>query len=250
MEVNTIKQSMAEMSQMIHKRLLEFQKDLDRTTTTDALASPPSRLASDFNAFRSFVTTALQCLQAQVDGLYKLCDSQEMRSRRKIILLHGVPEADNEDVVDVSLEIFSSKLKVPNITADGISRCHRLGSHRENKPRPILIKLCDLSKKERIWNSKTGLRGTGITLSEFLTKHRHNIFMSSRSRFGVSKCWTNGGRIFVIGADGVRHTVETMEDLNSIPVDSSSKAQGTTAPTKVTKAIPRTKRIVRADRAK
>ncbi|CAG4982991.1 unnamed protein product [Colias eurytheme] len=116
----SIKESMAQMSEMFNKRMLEFQEDLKKTSTTTSLASPPTRLASDFTAFRSFVITSLQCLQTQV------------------------------------------------------------GKPQENKPRPILCKLRNLSDKELIWSSKISLKGTGITLSEFLTKSRHEVFMAAR----------------------------------------------------------------------
>ncbi|CAG4938537.1 unnamed protein product [Colias eurytheme] len=230
MDLQGIKESMAQMSEMFNKRMIEFNEDLKKTSTTTSLASPPSRLASDFTAFRSFVITSLQCLQTQIDCLYKLYESQEMRSRRKILLLHGVPENNDENVTSQTLNILSTKMKLPNLSINGVSRCHRLGNPKDNKPRPILIKLRDLSDKELIWSSKTNLKGTGITLSEFLTKNRHDVFMAAREQFGVTKCWTRNGHIFVIGPGGVRHRVESIADIKALSAVAPDKPNpGTSA---------------------
>ncbi|CAG4959387.1 unnamed protein product [Colias eurytheme] len=221
--MEAIQQSLAQMSELFNKRMLEFQQELQKTTTTSTLASPPSRLASDFLAFRSFVVTSLQCLQTQVDSLSQLYDNLEMRNRRKILLLHGVAEDKDKSPISVSLELMSKHLKIPNLSTDCISYCHRLGSLKDGKPRPILLKFHSLPLKQDVWSAKAKLKGTGVTMSEFLTKHRHDLFMSARERFGVTKCWTRDGRIFVISSDGSRHRVETIADLKAIASDTENK---------------------------
>ncbi|CAG4980097.1 unnamed protein product [Colias eurytheme] len=221
--MEAIQQSLAQMSELFNKRMLDFQQELQKSTSTTTLASPPSRLASDFLAFRSFVVTSLQCLQTQVDSLSQMYDSLEMRNRRKILLLHGVAEDTDKSPITISLELMSKHLKVPNLSADCITQCHRLGSLKDGKPRPILLKFNNLSLKQELWSAKAKLKGSGVTLSEFLTKHRHDLFMSTRERFGVTKCWTRDGRIFVIARDGSRHRVETIADLKAIASDTGNK---------------------------
>ncbi|CAF4803213.1 unnamed protein product [Pieris macdunnoughi] len=62
----------------------------------------------------------------------------------------------------------------------------RVGIRRDDKPRPVLIKLREHCDKDKIWLPKSGLKGTGITISEFLTKTRHYLFMAARRHFGIS----------------------------------------------------------------
>ncbi|KAJ0173698.1 hypothetical protein K1T71_010847 [Dendrolimus kikuchii] len=82
----------------------------------------------------------------------------------------------------------------------------------------ILMKfhLTDVAIRSKIWSAKTQLKGSGVTLSEFLTKYRHDLFMRARQEFGISKCWSRDGVVFVLGQDGSRHSISRIEDLSVI----------------------------------
>ncbi|CAG4930360.1 unnamed protein product [Colias eurytheme] len=211
------------MEETFNKRMAEFQKDLQNASSSPT-AGPHSQLRTEFAAFRSLVLAQLHSLQAQVDLLMKISDEQEMRSRRKFLLLHGVAEDKNEKPSSI-VELLSNHLGIPDLADDVISRCHRIGLLKEDKPRPILIKFCDIHTKNNVWASKAKLKGSGITLSEFLTKRRHEIFMAARKRHGISRCWTRGGQIVVIAPDGSRHRVECMDDVVAIPVQENQAPQ-------------------------
>lgn len=91
-----------------------------------------------------------------------------------------------------------------------------------------------------MWFAKTKLKGSGITLSEFLTRPRHQLFMSARDKFGVNNCWTKQGLVYVMGADGSRHRVSTLGDLNRIQ-QIKEKAQSTPAPKKAKRVAAKKK---------
>ncbi|PZC85220.1 hypothetical protein B5X24_HaOG202405 [Helicoverpa armigera] len=141
-------------------------------------------------------------------------DNMEMRGRRKMVLLHGVAEQAKEDTSQVVAEVVRSHLELADFSVSEVRRCHRMGRPTgASKPRPILCKLSDVSVRDSIWFAKTKLKGTGITVSEFLTRSRHQLFMSARDKFGVNNCWTKQGFVYVIGSDGSRHRVGTLDDL-------------------------------------
>ncbi|KAF9413449.1 hypothetical protein HW555_008341 [Spodoptera exigua] len=91
------------------------------------------------------------------------------------------------------------------------------------KARPILLKLQDVALRDNIWHTKTKCKGSGITISEFLTKARHSVFMSARERFGVSQCWTREGTVYVLDFKGIRHRVTSSEDLDKIELQPSER---------------------------
>lgn len=243
--MESIKHSMVELTQHFNSKMEEFQKNLNSSSNT---TSPPTNIAVQFNVFRSFMLSALEGLQLQVQLLTKQCDNIEMRSRKKILLLHGVSEDKKEDTEAQVVKVLSEHLKISNFCVDDISRCQRLGRTLSGKSRPILVKFKDQSLRNQIWYSKTSLKGTGVTVSEFLTKTRHETFMAARKRFGVSKCWTKDGFIIVIGPDGKRHSIVLSADLDHIPGASEAQAQGTSTTAKIqTKAKQeiRTRRILK-----
>ncbi|CAG9786470.1 unnamed protein product [Diatraea saccharalis] len=106
-----------------------------------------------------------------------------------------------------------------------------MGTNSSLRPRPIIIKFKSLQERDEAWSAKVGLKGTGITVSEFLTKRRHKLFLECRERFGLHSCWTRGGRIMVVGADTKRHTITCRADLDGI-------AKSHLAQFKNTEAVP------------
>ncbi|KAJ0182328.1 hypothetical protein K1T71_001697 [Dendrolimus kikuchii] len=204
----------AELCTMFTERMEAFEGELKNATPCNSLAT----LAADFLTFKSFFLKSLQSLQDQMLKLSQSVDNLEMRSRRKILLLHGVPEEQQEDTADVIKNIVLTKFKLPDFKVDHISRCHRMGKYTatQSRPRPILFKLIDVSIRSKIWMAKTKLKGSGVTVSEFLTKYRHDLFMRVRQEFGVSKCWTRDGAIFTLGTDDKRHSISCLDDIKLI----------------------------------
>ncbi|CAG4958066.1 unnamed protein product [Colias eurytheme] len=218
---------MMEMTASFNKRMAEFQHDLQtlhNVNSQPASSSPTSKLAAEFNTFQSFVLSSLKALHDQITLLSNQYNHLEMRSRRKILLIHGIPEASKEIPLNLVTSIVNQHLKVPGFKEDAISRCHRLGVSKKDKPRPIVVKFKDMTMRNSIWFSKTELKGSGYTISEFLIKERHNIFVAARLRFGVTNCWTKDGCIIVKADDGSKHKVTLMSDLENISKSSPSAA--------------------------
>ncbi|CAG4945827.1 unnamed protein product [Colias eurytheme] len=223
---------MMEMTASFNKRMAEFQHDLQSLHNANSLpasTSPTSKLAAEFNSFQSFVLSSLKALNDQITLLSNQVNDLETRSRRKILLIHGIPEAPKEIPLKLVASFVSQHLKIPGFNEDAISRCHRLGVLKKDKPRPIVVKFNNMVMRNSIWFSKTELKGSGYTISEFLIKDRHNIFVAARSRFGVTNCWTKDGCIFVKTEDGSKHKVTLMSDLDNISASLSNSSPGAAA---------------------
>lgn len=159
-----------------------------------------------------------------------------MRSRRKFLLIHGVPEPKSEDTSVSAVKTLTEHIDIV-VSHENISRSFRLGQPLEDKPRPLLVKFRDISTRDKIWKAKSSLKGSGITLSEFLTRARRDLFMAARQRLGISKCWTRDGHIFVIDADEKRHKIISMAELEKIssPMAASRPAPSAPKPRKAKK---------------
>ncbi|CAH2088047.1 unnamed protein product [Euphydryas editha] len=137
-----------------------------------------------------------------------------------------------------------------DLSTDDVSRCHRLSTSVAEKPRPIIIKFKTLAKKHHVWFAKTCLKNTGITLSEFLTKLRHDTFMVARRRLGVTKCWKNDNIIVIVGPDGKCHRITSSAELDDLPNESDSQKQGATSSSSGVAVESKTKPATHAVRIK
>lgn len=228
--MDAIKRSMSEMNERFVTRMNEFQNSLQNSTLASNPTPNIANIAAEFTAFRSFVLTALEELQLQVQVLSRKYDDLEMRSRRRILLVHGIPESKTEKITSLITQTLGNHFKIPELTEGEFNRCHRLGKIRtDGKPRAVLIKFSDISLRNKLWSSKSTLKNTGITLSEFLTKERHEVFIAARHRFGISKCWTQNGQVVVMGPDGTRNHIHSINDINSL-ASSATSISVTTAP--------------------
>ncbi|XP_069360041.1 uncharacterized protein [Maniola hyperantus] len=235
--MNSLQDSLNAMAEMFQQKMSEFQQGLDNAPTTSTNTS----LAAEFNSFRTFVLSAMNTLQRQVEFLGTEVDRLEMRRRRKMLLVHGVGEEKSEDVTSRVCNVVGEHLGVTGFSVAAIKSSHRLGRPSEKKPRPIVVKFADVALRDKVWFSKTGFKGSGITVSEFLTKSRHGVFMEARQRFGINKCWTRDGCIHIIAPDGSHHRAECRADLLSIPQSSKPPTQGTASLTSRSKRTVKNK---------
>ncbi|KAI5643289.1 hypothetical protein NE865_04707 [Phthorimaea operculella] len=216
-------QSMAATREFVAKKIADFQAELKQ-----AGRKQPNSIAAlnrEFVAFKEMVCNALNVLQTQVDLIARGQDRLEMHSRRKMLLVHGVAEEKNENTTSRLTTLLSSKISSVDIAPGSIRTSHRMGTNKSDpkgKPRPILVKFADTSARDRIWFGKKALKDSGVTLSEFLTKPRHEAFMAARNKFGVKNCWTQNGFIQVKTSSGEKHRIESMMELDRLIAGSQS----------------------------
>ncbi|XP_053613966.1 uncharacterized protein LOC128677273 [Plodia interpunctella] len=211
--MESIQKSITDLMTLFNNKMADFEENLRQANPSPTLTS----LSTDFSTFQQFISTAMGTLQSQVELLMKHQDHLEMSTRRNMLLLHGLPESPNEELVQRIAVMASDSLNLDSFSIADVARCYRIGQNRGGKkPRPILIEFVNICYKDKFWHAKTGLKGTGLTLSEYLTKTRHLVFMAARQHFGITKCWTRDGCIFVIGHNGQKHRVYALEDIDRL----------------------------------
>ncbi|KAI5635701.1 hypothetical protein NE865_11607 [Phthorimaea operculella] len=218
--MDQIKESMEFLAASVHSRMAAFEEELKKDPTKKDTVNS---IATEFQSFRTFVVASLGALQKQIGMLTDDLDAMETRSRRKMLLLHGVPEEKDEDTTAVVVAVINEHLSLPELKSEDVRRAHRMGrfSSASSKPRPVLVKFGSTKTRDDAWMHKVGLKGTGITVSEFLTPRRHRLFKAARLKFGVTKCWTREGRIIYLAPDGKRHTISSRQDLETLACDTA-----------------------------
>ena len=67
-------------------------------------------------------------MEAKLDKLEKRIDLQEHYSRRKCSLIHGVPEKQNENTVNLAIKTFQEQIHI-ELMKEHVDRSYRLGKH-------------------------------------------------------------------------------------------------------------------------
>ncbi|KOB65221.1 Uncharacterized protein OBRU01_23031 [Operophtera brumata] len=98
-----------------------------------------------------------------------------------------------------------------------------------------MVRSANYKTRNLVWNSKTSLKNTGITVSEFLTKSRHDVFTAARKHFGMGHCRTSDGKIVILLRNNKRRRIETLAELKpllagfpAVQATPDKKAPGTT----------------------
>lgn len=215
------------LEENITKRLDSLQAQI---TSAGSSKDTVAKVAEELRTFRELIFGILSLLRQQIRECTKQVDDLETRNRRKALIISGIPEKLSEDCTQSLLDVFNKKMGLSNITKSSIKVCHRLGSQNEQRHRPILVRFTSMDLKMAVWKAKTKLRGTSLSLKEFLTRARQAVFAKSRLHFGMRSVWTQGGVISIITSCGSRHKITTEEELATLiakypkaPGKSSSK---------------------------
>lgn len=137
-------------------------------------------------------------------------DSLEQYSRRSNIRIFGIKEAARESTDRIVCDLIKSKMDI-DLNLNDVERSHRVGKDN-GKPRAILVKFASYRHKASVYGAKKNLKGTGISITEDLTKFRLGVLQEAKKVCGSNKVWTNDGKIFC-DYKGKVHRATTFEEL-------------------------------------
>lgn len=187
-----------------------------------------NQLVADFQVFKDSFYSELELIKIQINSLIQTTDEIDNRSRRKFLLFRGVVEHPAENSVEVALDIIHSKLHINNIHNNNIKSCFRLGNVVDKKSRPLLVKFDNHSLRSDVWLAKKSLKGSSISISEFLTPRRREIFKEARSIYGMRSCWSHDGNIYLKLPQGEKIKLSSLSQLQEQKAKIQSTADDST----------------------
>ncbi|CAH2044329.1 unnamed protein product, partial [Iphiclides podalirius] len=111
------------LEENITKRFDDLQAQISNAgSSKDTVA----RIAEELRSFREIVSGILGLLRQQIKECVRQVDEIDTRSRRKALIISGMPEKDNEDCTQRVLEVFNNNLGLSDISKSYIKSCHRL----------------------------------------------------------------------------------------------------------------------------
>lgn len=239
-QLDNIESAQRSLEESFNRRMAELEAQLNSGgPAKDTVA----RVAEEFRTFRELIFNMLGLLRRQITECHQLIDTMESRHRRKSLIFMGLPESEGENCSSTILQVVQDRLGVKNISGPDLTICHRIGAPNKDRHRPILVRFSRFDLRTAVWRVKTSLRGSSISIREFLTKARQTVFSKARQYFGMKCCWTQDGVIVVKTPEGSRHKLMSIEELNVL-MEKHPRAPNnnkTTATSGTSKNIPQRK---------
>lgn len=147
-----------------------------QVTLTETLSQYSTRLDSLETSFTR-VTSAHEKVVVVKSGVHKIeqsvasvadkVDDRENRSWRNSVIISGFKEPSDETLASLCENVTKDFLKVKlELIVSGTERCHRIGAHRPNKTRPVILNLVDNREKFRILQNCSKFKGSGLYVTE------------------------------------------------------------------------------------
>lgn len=133
-------------------------------------------------------------LLKETESLRRDNDMLQQYTRRNNLRIYGIPEKQNENTDAIVINLLKEKLNI-DLGIDRIERSHRIGNLKTG--RHIIVKFSSYRDRHRIFENRRKLKGTGIVISEDLTKTRLNILKSAQKKFNRENVWSLDGTIWI-----------------------------------------------------
>ena len=168
----------------------------------------------DFNPRFERIENLLKGLKSQIEALENRIftmenklDDFEQEAMQDCLIFSGIRQTPGSDLDMTVLNLVKSTMGVSTITREHFVSIQRfrlnstedsrnLARRNPDPVAPVLVKLVSKELAYKVFKTKSKLAGSGIYVSEFLTKRRKAILNSARDKFGVKNVWTDKGRIF------------------------------------------------------
>lgn len=230
MSVKELDSKLNNLTTHFTEELSKFKGELKHKTVIDIDSEETNNdLLRRLDEFESSIKENIKNLQNQInllrnqnDKIIKDMDSHAQRQNSNKLILYGLPQTENENLLPEVIKLFSEKFLV-NIDKSEIYNGYRLGTKTPNKkrlttdkprPRPVIVEFTTVWRRNEIFYKKSNLKGSHLVLSEVLTINRLEIFHEAKKQF-QRDCWINAGKI-VINSNNKLHYICEMDELNNL----------------------------------
>lgn len=115
------------------------------------------------------LTEELESSNKKINELEDRVNHQEDYSRRKNVRISGMEERDDsetwEQTAAAVTSVLEDKMQLSGLV---VERAHRVGVHREGKPRPVVARFLRYCDREAVLRNGRKLKGTNIFVNEDL----------------------------------------------------------------------------------
>jgi hypothetical protein len=171
-------------------------------------------------------------LRAEIVVQDKRIQDLESYSRIDNLIIHGLPEsyagvtasttandAGTESSMEsetIFLDLCKKKLKLPNMSANDISVCHRLKKGSRDRYRPMIVRFTSRKARSQVLAARKELRSSNVYINEHLIKPTADMFASTRQLLKQNKIagtWTWNCKLYVKLLDGRIRMISDRQEI-------------------------------------
>lgn len=144
----------------------------------------------------------------------------EWRSRKLNLEIHGIPQADKEDLLAKVNEV-AKKLDVPDLALNEVSAVHRLASRSDKVP-GVIVRLTNQTTRDHWLRKRLTLRTSEdeIYIQENLTKHGRALLWEAKEWAKTANyryVWYKNGNVLLRKKERERvHVIKSSDDLQKL----------------------------------
>jgi hypothetical protein len=177
---------------------------------------------------------SVQSVQSDLDGLKKVVvetqrqlNDLEQYGRRSNIRIFGMEIQENENCIDKVVSFVRESLSL-NISSSDVENAHPLSSTTRtgytatrtgltpSKP-AVIVRFRNRAIKDEILLRRKTLKGSGISISEDLTKLNINLMNRLRKEDRVDTTWSINGKVYFRVKDNTRKfQIKLFETLSEV----------------------------------
>lgn len=213
----------SELSKHFQEEMGKFRAEMCQKVAEEENPAPGD-LYSRFNNFEKVINHEISTLRVEISSLNSRLDDVESkfeiqlrRQNRNKLIIHGVNDVRSESVeqlVEKTINALNSSSKNGQICIDriDIGDCYRVGKINSTYRRPVVVEFIYVLKRNAVFQCKSSLKGTDISISEFLTKRTYHLYQEVRKTH-KRDCWTMNGLIYV-KHNNVKKLIKSVDDIH------------------------------------
>ena len=169
-ELTTSMKGVTEEIKILNNKFDNLQATLTQVSNTanqaHEIATEASSAVSAVDKRVSDLEAALSSSRIEQKQLHDKTLYLESYSRRVNLKLEGINEKKDEDCFQVARDLIA-KMNIDCNTLK-ISKVHRIGPYnsKQSSPRAIIIQFMDICDREKVWEKRGALKGTGLWIKE------------------------------------------------------------------------------------
>lgn len=156
-----------------------------------------------------------QICPKEIEQIKVELNRQAQYSRKDNLRIFGKAESKDEDCKQVVCDLIKNSLKVKIVPSD-ISAAHRLPKSGKQKHPPIIIRLKDRSQRQEILKVRKLLKGSGISVSEDMTRENVQLVKDAEVSGYFTSVWFANGKVKAADGKNNKYTLNIFDNFPEI----------------------------------